>query len=152
MALKSLYNPKVALAELQALQEIEYLMLLKDLIVEGNRFTKEAVSQVQDHSKNTYIDDTGDLRRSIAIYIFRNGTLIYTNERGNAQENRQIIADEVVLTNNGFDMVAIAGMIYASWVESKGYNVITNQGEKLLIDLSKLIANMRRKGNLLTNR
>ena len=51
MALKSLYNPKVALAELQALQETEYLILLKDLIVEGNRFTKEAVSQVQDHSK-----------------------------------------------------------------------------------------------------
>ena len=95
MALKSLYNPKVALAELQALQEAEYLMLLKDLIVEGNRFTKEAVSQVQDHSKNTYIDDTGDLRRSIAIYIFRNGTLVHTNERGNAQIGRASCRERV---------------------------------------------------------
>jgi hypothetical protein len=43
---------------------------------------------------------------------------------------------EGLVKPNGFHLILIAGMNYASYVESKGYNVISYQADVCMIDLS----------------
>ena len=43
---------------------------------------------------------------------------------------------EGLVKPTGFQLILIAGMNYASWVESKGYNVISYQADICMVDLS----------------
>jgi hypothetical protein len=150
MGITSTYKPNVAYKELKANQEVEYLKFIKMAKVIATRFVEDARSQPEGHHLGFYDNRTFMLRNSIAAYIFRDGFLIWANERGHAAENRKIISEEVVLTYKGFDVIGMAGKFYASYVEkihasymeSKGYNVVTNQGNVFILDLTKLMSTM----------
>ena len=93
-------------------------------------------------------DVTGNLRSSIGYAIRRNGEIIFGNFDGNstgvAAAKRAI--DEVEKIK-GLQLIGVAGMDYASAVESKGLNVITYQGMVMLVDLTDYMRTIEKKYN-----
>lgn len=97
----------------------------------GEEFIISGRSQPQSHEMGFYQDHSGNLRNSIAYYLFENGELIRFKEFGNIVENRSHLEPET----RGFQLIGIAGMDYASYVEARGFNVITMQAEVCIINL-----------------
>lgn len=127
MAIKSDYNKAKMQKELDKEQELSNARLFLRIIDRCEQFIEEAKTQPQGHSLGFYNDQTKALRESIAAYIFRDGKLVWSKVEGNAEENMSLVMEEN-MPREGFFSIIIAGKIYASWVESKGYNVISLQG------------------------
>ena len=146
MAIRSTFNQTSALRELRAIQEIEYMEILEDMKEEAMLFLKDAREQLEGHDLGFYNNRSFELRESIAAYIFKDGKLVWYDENGNAEENRRLIMEGNHIVSKGFTFVGIAGKNYASHVESKGYNVLTNQGEAVLFNLE--VTYKKRHGKL----
>lgn len=140
MAITSDYNQANMQKLLESEQEIGYITLLVDMIDVCMSFVEDAKNQPEGHELGFYNNITGDLRASIGAYIFRDGRLIWSMSEGNEDENLRIIVDESDgrIVDKGFTAVGIAGMMYASYVQSKGYNVINSQSDYCLLDLTNL--------------
>lgn len=151
MALKSNFDRSQNRAELN-LQKQEIMKRVVDsFIMAGEKFVKDARSQVQDHEQGTYLDRTANLRNSIGYFVFQDGELVVGSTPGNAQPNlkyadkaedpgalmeqaKSAVQDKV--QPRGIQLIVIAGMNYASYVESKGYNVISYQADTCILDLT----------------
>ena len=134
MDITSDYNQARMLKELMANQEMSYASYLSELIEMATEFVEEAKMQPEGHDLGFYNDRTGDLRASIGAYIFRDGVLVWSIVEGNADENmRLVLEDDGKIANKGFTVVGIAGKYYASYVESKGYNVVSTQWDSLTV-------------------
>ena len=133
MAITCNFSQVKTYKELIARQETEYMFMIEDMKEDAKLFLKDAREQIQGHDLGYYNNRSLELRRSIAAYIFKDGNLVWYDEDGNSEENRRLI-DQYVLSK-GITFVGIAGKNYASHVESKGYNVLTNQGEAVLFNL-----------------
>ncbi|HCY40439.1 MAG TPA: hypothetical protein DHV48_03660 [Prolixibacteraceae bacterium] len=75
-----------------------------------------------------YLDQTGNLRSSIGYFVLNDGKIVMDEFSGTAEgiaAGRQAL--EFVKVKSGYQLVGVAGMDYASYVESKGYNVISAQ-------------------------
>ena len=126
MALRVNYNANKTREEL-----MEKLEGIEERIVQAMRDAgKEFVTAARDqfggegaHEQGFYIDDTGNLRHSIGYQIYKNGELLEESEVRFPQDNRDAVAG--IIKPNGYQLIGIAGMGYASYVEAKGYNVIT---------------------------
>jgi hypothetical protein len=110
-----------------------YARVLNAFIRAGENFLTQAREQVQDHNLGTYMDQTTNLRNSIQYIVIRDGEVVKAGESQNSEENMGLIQGMIKPT--GFQLIAIAGMNYASYVESKGYNVISIQGEQMIVNL-----------------
>lgn len=82
----------------------------------------------------TYRDVTGNLRSSIGYVIAKDGEVIYANfkesengsDKMNGERKGREIAEEVSLSfPNGYILVGVAGMQYASAVEARGSDVVS---------------------------
>lgn len=135
MALKTDYNSSKMLRTMKVEMNTGVMMLLPEMKKSCRKFLSSTRKQVQDHSKGTYIDRTKQLRGSLAAYIFHNGNLIWSDGGQNDIVSRKIISERIGITSSGFDIIGIASKEYASAVESKGYNVMTIQGDTLIINL-----------------
>lgn len=135
MALKSNYNESRTNRELHLIHEAEYMQLLEDLKTDCDVFLRDAREQPEGHELGFYNNREGFLRDSIAAYIFRDGLLVWFDERGHSAENRELIRD-VKKRSRGFTVIGIAGMNYATKVEAYGYNVISMQGDRFILDLA----------------
>ena len=135
MALKSDYNEPRTNRELHLIQEAEYIRILEDLKTDCDVFLRDAREQPEGHELGFYNNREGFLRDSIAAYIYRDGLLVWFDERGNSSENRELIRD-VKKVLKGFTVIGIAGMQYATKVEAYGYNVISMQGDRFILDLT----------------
>lgn len=149
MALTTNYNPKTFLADYKLQEEVMFSTLVVEMIRVCQEFLVSTRSQVQDHAQNTYMDRTTDLRNSLGAYIYHNGVVIWADGGKFDLVNRGIIKEQVTLTPNGYNIIGIASKEYASCVESKGYNVMTNQGEDFLIDLGQVFT---KAGNKMVGR
>ena len=107
--------------------------ILNSFIRPGEQFIIDAREQGQDHAMGQYKDITKALRNSISYHVFFNGKLVSEKVYGTGIENRQAIQD--IINPKGFQLIGIAGMNYASFVESKGYNVISYQADVCMINL-----------------
>ena len=136
------YNSANFLRSLKMESEMGFVAIIDDMIRVCKEFLVSTRGQLQDHSMHTYLDQTKQLRGSLAAYIFRNGLLIWSDGGKNDVVSRQIIREQIALTPSGFDIIGIASKEYASWVESKGYNVMTNQGEVFLFDMGKVFTKL----------
>ena len=134
MGIKATFDQVKVARGLQQVLEQEYLVLLEDLKTDCDIFLRDAREQPQGHELGFYNNREGFLRDSIAAYIYKDGLLVWFDERGNSAENRELIRD-VKKRTKGFTVIGIAGMDYASKVEALGYNVISAQGDRLIIDL-----------------
>ena len=134
MALKSNYDS--GRFEKEVSEQVDSLneRILAEFIRAGEKFVTEAREQEQSHELGHYKDVTSNLRNSICCFVFLDGELVHENQIGNAVENKQI-AQELVLPK-GFQLIGIAGKNYASYVESKGYNVISYQADTCMVELA----------------
>lgn len=154
MALKTDYNSAKMLKDLNLEMELGFEPLVADMKADCKRFLSDTRGQLQDHNfpvgifKGTYIDRTKQLRGSLAAYIFRNGKLIWSDGGENDAQSRKIISEQIQLTPSGFDIIGIASKEYASHVESKGYNVMTIQGDTFIIDLGAAFYNFASTGKI----
>ena len=125
MALKSDYNASQTEQELKNAVEAIGHKIVEYMHYAGETFIINARQQPGDHAQGFYKDDTGALRKSVQYLIFHDGELIESSESENSIANRSEVQE--LIKPGCFQLIGIAGMNYASIVESKGFNVITNQ-------------------------
>lgn len=116
--------------------------ILESFFRAGEIFITQARQQVQSHSLGTYEDKTTNLRNSIGYYVFKDGEKM-GGESGEALKSLEDVLSRVV--PNGYQLIAIAGMNYASYVEAKGYNVISSQAETMFLNLSNFLEILQAK-------
>jgi hypothetical protein len=141
MALKSNFDAGRIQKETQSQAEALYERILESFIRAGEKFIKAAREQMQDHAMGTYDDDTTNLRNSVGYLVYHNGESVFKNMDG---KNTNVIGMaglgeskvQDLINPRGFQLIGIAGMNYASWVEGNGYNVISYQADVCLIDLA----------------
>ncbi len=115
----------------------------------GERAYQKSIQSVD------YMNDTGNLRSSIGWGVYREGKLIaqggFTAIAGGVQGSAigKDLLDKVDKPRKGYALVFVAGMHYASYVESTGRDVNTS-GELLIEALAEDIINqIRRFSNVL---
>ena len=140
--MKTNYNSATMLASLKGEVEVGYVVLISDMIGVCRSFLVDVREQLEGHELGNYNNRSKQLRGSLAAYIYRNGNVIWADEGENGMESRKVITEQVILTPSGFNVVGIASKEYASHVESKGYNVMTNQSDKFIVDLSFAFAKL----------
>lgn len=138
MALKSNFNEGRIRRETQEQADALYQGIINAFIYAAEEFIVNARGQMQDHAMGTYKDQTTNLRNSIGYFIFHNGELVH--EKNEIVTNKSKVEEFIKPT--GFQMILIAGMNYASYVESKGYNVISYQADVCMVDLAGYLENL----------
>ena len=132
MALKSNFNEVKFDAYVKKQTDMLDQKIINAFIYDAEQFIINARGQMQDHAMGTYKDVTTNLRNSIGYFIFHNGELVH--------EKNEIVTNIGLIQNLikplGFQLILIVGMNYASYVESKGYNVISYQADVCMIDLA----------------
>lgn len=88
-----------------------------------------------------YADQTRNLRGSIGYFILKGGAVVnygFGNDEQHSAKGEAAARTAVqgVQKKSGYQLVFVAGMDYASYVESKGYNVITSQAYMITLDLT----------------
>lgn len=104
----------------------------------GEKFVEEARNQPGDHAQGFYEDKTGNLRNSIGYLVYHNGELVSSGGSGSQYQN--IVSSHVGM---GIQLIGVAGMNYASYVEAKGYNVITIQADACVVRLEEYMKDVR---------
>lgn len=93
--------------------------------------------------KGDYQDQTANLRSSIGYAVLRDGQIVKLNLEGKGKQEGMAAAMSLLgtipKTPNGYQLIGMAGMEYASYLEAMGYNVISSQSEVALADLSKML-------------
>lgn len=99
-------------------------------------------------SEGGFGDVTGALRSSIGYAIRRDGIIVHGDFKGNSigATAAKRAVDEVEKIK-GLQLIGVAGMDYADYVESKGYNVITKHSIIMLIDLTDYMKTIEKKYN-----
>ena len=148
MRIRVEFDKNAALKEYETLQEAEKKGIISEMISYANSFMEDAVGQPEGHELGYYNNRTFQLRSSIGAYIFKDGVLVW---REGSLDNLSLI-EEVI--PRGLTLVAMVGKDYASYVESYGYNVISDYGDLLLFDLSSAFAarniSAKIRGNILS--
>lgn len=76
---------------------------------------------------HTYIDRTGNLTNSISYAIVRHKEILYYNEVQREEANAAALKVAMKMAeslSDAYSLIVVAGMNYAAFVESRGYNVI----------------------------
>ena len=110
--------------------------LEKALIYIGIQITNDArtrtkinsEAKVYPHAKTGYYDITANLRSSIGFVILKNKKEIKKDFKGKLKGKSQGLSSALEVANqyNGLVLCIVAGMHYAVYVESRGYDVISN--------------------------
>lgn len=91
--------------------------------------------------KGDYTDRTANLRGSIGYFILKNGKVIRKHLEGTSegQNAANSLVNSIQKLRKGYQLVGVAGMEYASYLEAMGYNVISSQAEVTMVDLSQML-------------
>lgn len=125
--------------DLDAFREKVESDLFKILAYVGEEFVKEARQMTK--ADGGFGDITGNLRSSIGYFILKDGKIVKENLKGSAGIGKSAarIALNGVEKRDGYQLVGVAGMDYASKVESKGLNVISVQADTAIINLERIL-------------
>lgn len=104
--------------------------VLRELTIRAEDLCKDARDTYPSRDSGGYDDHTSNLRGSIGFRISFNGEIVVKggfDGRGSEEgENAANVALESFPQSNAlWEIVIVAGMQYARYVEAKGYNVIT---------------------------
>lgn len=138
MAITSNYKMGDAEKEFWKVQEEIDLELIRAMSYAGEKFVKDA--REMNKSQGGFGDVTGNLRSSIGYFILKDGEIIKKDFTGSGIGEQNAITELLFIANiTGlhFQLIGIAGMNYASHVESRGLNVISLQADVCLIDLER---------------
>ena len=146
MALKVKFDENASLKEQLAIAENVKNDIVKSQKIAGEKFVTDCREQVQSHKLGTYLDDTTNLRNSIGYFIRVDGILEHSeiNSTGEAKEAAMTALNDVP-KRAGVQLVGLAGMNYASHVESMGYNVMSLQADVAIVDLGDLYKSVEKK-------
>ena len=129
--------------------------LLNTLMLVGEEFVKDARDNMDINPsafpKGNYQDHTANLRSSIGYFVLNNGKIVADNFMGTAEgeaAGRQVL-NTVEGKESGYMLVGVAGMDYAGYVESRGYNVITSQADAVFVKLPGRLQSMVARANKL---
>lgn len=125
---------------------------VEDAIIEAMKYAGEDfVTSARNMAKSQggFGDRTGNLRSSIGYAILKDGEVIFGDFKGKKAEGISAAKKTVegVPKIKGFQLIGVAGMEYASVVESKGMNVISIQAETLLVDLKDYMNGIEKRFN-----
>lgn len=94
-------------------------------------------------SVDSYKDRTGNLRSSVGYIIAKDGNIINESFPGGksegVSEGRKIAEEVLQGDNGGYVLIVVAGMEYAAYVESKGFDVLSGSAPSAERLLKKLI-------------
>jgi hypothetical protein len=94
-----------------------------------------------------YLDDTDNLRSSIGFGVYLDGVPYVEDLDGTPEGVAAARTALNAVPKRGWQLIGVAGMEYASHVESKGYNVITSQGDIAIVQLKVDLRSFREKMN-----
>lgn len=108
----------------------EYHADAKDIVTA----TKLAGGSIDFNTAGGFNDQTGNLRSSIGFIILYNGEILHqdfemsprgTDKQAGLNAGKSYAKEQGMENQKGWAIITVAGMEYASWVEAKGYDVIT---------------------------
>jgi len=125
MGLTPLYTKGDVKEVFDTFQEELVIQLIQLYAYAGEEFVNLARNKKPPQS---FIDRTGNLRSSIGYIVALDGVVEIEDFQGTTEgvARAKELAHEVLAENPvGVVLIGLAGMHYASYVESKGYDVIT---------------------------
>lgn len=136
--IKRMFEPAINAVVERQIQRLSYL---------GELCAKEA------KENHTYNDDTGALTGSFGYFILIDGILYSLKFSASAHkiavENYMSIIEITSLSyNHGVVLVVVAGMNYALYVESKGYNVLSSSEHLAQKELPRMLADLNKNIDL----
>jgi hypothetical protein len=156
MALKMSYDPDKLRQDAERIERA----IISRMEYIGEQFITEAKSQpqptvsrkkkgksaAQGPKEPFYEDQTGNLRSSVGYYILRDNEVVSSKVEGTGKAIEAAkLTVESVPERPGIRLVGVAGMDYALFVESKGYNVITTQSIVAIDNLDKQLKELSHK-------
>ncbi len=110
----------------------------------GEKFINDAKSE------RTYKDRSGNLRASIGYFVLKGDVILNYKIEGKpigVQAAKDLLKAIVqrFRKRDTIRLIGVAGMNYASYVESRGLNVITMQSMVALDDLDKQLKQLEKK-------
>lgn len=147
MALKGNFDKSAFEKKVQEALENHRLNILEALVYMGNECVRDA------KTNGSYTDRTGNLRNSIGFVVFENGAILheYFEETAKGTEEssedpEKTGKDLAIMVGSDFQgmvLVVVAGMKYAMYVETRGYNVLTSAELLANTELPKLFEALR---------
>lgn len=125
------------------MQKIES-MILNSLHYMGEQCLSEARSNYE------YTDRTGNLTASMGYVITKDGIPItvegfVNNASGGGTKGKDLAAKLASDVGGKYALIVVAGMNYAYYVESRGYNVLTSAEQLAEMELPRLLKAMKLK-------
>ena len=106
------------------------------------------VTQLQNHAKKegTYNDITGNLRNSIGGVVLKNGKPVTYKGIENSSSATIFIDSLIPRFPNGYVLLIVAGMEYATYVENRhNLNVLSKTELKMKAELPGILAKLKKK-------
>jgi hypothetical protein len=97
--------------------------------------------------KGDYQDRTKNLRSSIGYFVLKDGQIVNSKIEGTSMGTATSKVVLASIPKSGYQLIGVAGMEYASYVESRGYNVITSQKEVAFVNLERLLQRFKEQMN-----
>jgi len=122
--------------------KLELHAVENDLIEQLAYIGEAAVKDAKDMKKSQggFGDISGNLRSSIGYFVLKDGRVLRQGLSGKPEGiDAALKALENVPRIAGLQLILVAGMDYAGAVESKGYNVITVQGDLAVVNVEKMV-------------
>ncbi len=113
----------------------------------GESFVRDARRMTK--GEGGFGDVTKNLRSSIGYFILKDGKIVNEDFEGNSEgfeaAKRALFHINYNKKGKGWQLIGIAGMNYASHVESRGMNVISKQADAVIIDLKDYFKEIENK-------
>lgn len=93
--------------------------------------------------RGDYTDRSSHLRSSIAYFVLKNGQIIYGKTEGESKGISAAMDTLRDVEKSGYQLIGVAGMNYASYLENMGFNVITSQSEMAIVNITKQVNQYR---------
>lgn len=140
MGLKAKFTPAQVEAMIQQRTKRIEVAIVRRLKYLGEKCLIEC------RSNHTYTDRTGNLTNSMGYIILADGANVDTDgfdsgEGGAA--GKQVAESAASKYPSGFVLIVVAGMNYAAYVESKGYNVLTSAEQLAQEQLPKMLSSLK---------
>jgi hypothetical protein len=147
MAITARYTQKQFKDVLNGVLVVAEKKIEAGLVEIGVQFVADAKANGQ------YMNDTGNLRSSIGYIVSKGRKIISsgfnTVQGGNVGKTKGFFLAKSMLKDNkerALRLIVVAGMEYASILESKGRDVLTGSSSKAINDLKSLV-NRVKNGN-----
>ena len=113
----------------------------------GEKLCNHARTVTRSRASGGYDDQTGNLRSSIGFRVYKDGKKVVDGGFKNVSGGNAISEAKTALDKHGlayeipikgWTLVIVAGMSYATYVESKGYNVLHLTKDEMRIKIEEL--------------